>query len=156
MGRFRPQCQRVSGIQIHLVTGIGFLWFPFRTPYGLRDKKGNQRHEQKGAWIIPPGIYGTDGWWFTRNRPYIMINVTKNPSNSAIVSAGHNRLAELLQLPTKCRCNNLQNHFATTYKIFCKKYLQKQQQYNQKHNCYKTTLFFLTHAFVLTPPQGPE
>ena len=45
-----------------------------------------------------------------------MIKVTKNQSNSAIVSAGHNRLAELLQLPTKCRCNNLQNRFATTYK----------------------------------------
>ena len=44
-----------------------------------------------------------------------MIKVTKNQSNSAIVSAGHNRLAELLQLPTKCRCNNLQNRFAITY-----------------------------------------
>ena len=36
--------------------------------------------------------------------------------SSAIVSAGHNRLAELLQFPTKCRCNNLQKYFA----ILCK------------------------------------
>ena len=62
-----------------------------------------------------------------------MIKVTKNQSNSAIVSAGHNRLAELLQLPTKCRCNNLQNRFATTYKnilqFYAKSTCKKQKEY---------------------------